>query len=194
MARKITVNMYMTLDGYGEFPDYPGSDAIQTEPDEFWNDMWVSRYNSVDTLIYSRNSYLGHAEVHALSKRQESDPYFLFDFSRFIEKCQLIVLSNTLQKTEWGNARLMKGNLEEIVESLRSEKGKDIIVDSGPSLAHEFMKKGLADDYKIVIFPVIYGKGHHYWGSMTDQLTLKLKNVKSLPDGEVYLHYESVGK
>lgn len=26
MGRKITVNMFMTLDGYGEFPDYPGSD------------------------------------------------------------------------------------------------------------------------------------------------------------------------
>lgn len=192
MARKITVNMYMTLDGYGEFPEYPGSDIIQDEPDEFWMEMWAKRYESVDTLIYGRNSYLGHAQVHALSKRKKTDPEFLFDFSRFIERCQLIVLSKSLQKTEWGNTRLMKGNLEEIVADLRAEKGNDIIVDAGPSLVHEFMKKGLTDDYRIVVFPVIYGKGNHYWGSMLNQLTLKLLSVKSLPYGELYMHYETM--
>src|SRR5437660_6808948 len=32
LTRKITVNMYMTLDGYGEFPKYPGSDVPSKEP------------------------------------------------------------------------------------------------------------------------------------------------------------------
>ena len=192
MGRKVTVNLYMTLDGYGEFSDYPGSNVEQEEPDEFWKDMWINRYKSVDTIIYGRNSYLGHAQVHALSKRKNTDPGFLFDFSRFLEKCQLIVLSNSLEKTEWGNTRILKGNLEEIISMLKAEKGKDIIVDAGPSLVHEFIEKGLADDYRMLIFPVIYGRGNHYWGEMLNQQTLKLVNVQALPYGELYLHYEAV--
>ena len=34
LARKITVNMYMTLDGYGEFPKYPRSNEASKEPGE----------------------------------------------------------------------------------------------------------------------------------------------------------------
>lgn len=192
MSRKITVNMYMTLDGFGEFPDYPGSNIEQKEPDEPWKDMWSSRYNSVDTIIYGRNSYEGHVQVHALSKRKSTDPPFLYDFSKFLEKCKLVVLSNSLQKAEWGNTRIMRGDLADIVSELRAEKGKDIIVDAGPSLVHDFINKGLADEYRIVVFPVIFGKGHHYWGSMSNQQTLRLVHAQSLEYGELYLHYEAV--
>lgn len=192
MGRKITVNLYMTLDGYGEFPEYPGSDVDQAEPDEYWKDMWASRYDSVDTIIYGRRSYEGHAQVHSLSKRKPTDPEFLFDFSRFLEKCKLVVLSNSLKKAEWGNTRIMKGDLEEIMERLRAESGKDIIVDAGPSLVHEFIQKGLADDYRMLVFPVILGKGHHYWGPMLKQQTLRLVRSQSLQFGEMYLHYEAV--
>ena len=37
--RKITVNLYMTLDGYGEFPKYPGSDVRSKKPDEAFIEM-----------------------------------------------------------------------------------------------------------------------------------------------------------
>lgn len=192
MGRKITVNLYMTLDGYGEFPEYPGSEVNQDEPDEFWKDMWISRYKTVDTIVFGRRSYEDHARVHALSKRGSSDPPFLFDFSRFLESCQIIVLSNSLKKAEWGNARVMKGDLAEIVNQLKIMPGKDIIVDAGPSLVHDFIQKGLADDYRMVVFPVILGKGNHYWGPMLNQQTLKLVRVQSLTYGELYMHYEAV--
>jgi len=54
------VNMYMTLDGYGEFPKYPGSDVPSKEPGEGFTDMWIKRYDSVDTILYGRKSYEGH--------------------------------------------------------------------------------------------------------------------------------------
>ncbi len=192
MARKITVNMYMTLDGYGEFPEYPGSDVEPEGPNEYWIDMWSSRYESVDTVIYGRNSYEDHSRVHALSKRKSTDPEVLFEFSRFLEKCKLIVISNTLKKAEWGNARIIGGDLVDIVNKLKAENGMDIIVDAGPSLVHEFIEKGLADDYRMIIFPVILGKGHHYWGPMNHQQTLKLTKKLSLEYGELYLRYDAV--
>ncbi|MGI0079796.1 MAG: hypothetical protein ACRECH_09230 [Nitrososphaerales archaeon] len=40
--------------------------------------------------------------------------------------------------------------------------------------------------------PVILGQGNHYWGSMLNQQTLKLLSVKTLPYGELVLHYEAV--
>jgi len=51
----------------------------------------------------------------------------------------------------------------------------------------------LADDYRILVMPVIFGRGkNHYWGSMLKQQTLKLLSVKNLKHGELMLHYETV--
>jgi dihydrofolate reductase len=192
MSRKITANLYMTLDGYGEFPKYPGSDVLTDEPDEVFKEMWIRRYDSVDTIIYGRRSYEDHVAYHSLSARKASDPDFLFEFSRFLERSQKIVLSHHLKKTDWKNSKVMKGDLARIVARLRREPGKDIIIDAGPSLSQEFIQMGLVDDYRILVMPVILGRGKLYWGSMTKQRTLKLLSVKTHKYGELALHYEAV--
>jgi len=184
--------MYMTLDGYGEFPKYPGSDVPSKEPGEGFTDMWIKRYDSVDTILYGRKSYEGHVAVHSESARKASDPEYLFEFSRFLGRSQKIVLSHVLKRTEWQNSRIMKGDLKRIVARLKREPGKDIIVDAGPSLVQEFIRRGLADDYRMIVWPVILGRGKHYWGSMLKQQTLNLLSVKSLKHGELMLHYETV--
>jgi riboflavin biosynthesis pyrimidine reductase len=49
-----------------------------------------------------------------------------------------------------------------LIERLKKESGKDIIVEGGPSLAHDFIQRRPVDDYKMLVMPVIYGKGSHY--------------------------------
>jgi riboflavin biosynthesis pyrimidine reductase len=86
----------------------------------------------------------------------------------------------------------MKGDLSEIVAKLKREKGGNIIVDGGPRLILEFLRRGLADDYWLVVQPVVFGKGPRYWGTMNSQLTLKLLSSRTMEDGELLLHYETV--
>lgn len=192
MARKVTANLYMTLDGYADFPKYPGSDFVTDEPDEAFAEMWTRRYGSVDTVVFGRRSYEGHLSVHSEKARKPSDPKFLFDYSRWLDKIEKVVLSNTMSGTDWQNSRLMKGDLKETVSQLRSEPGKDIIIDGGPSLVRDCIRLGIPDDYYILVFPVMLGHGPQYWGNMPDQQTLKLLSVKSLEYGELILHYETV--
>jgi len=182
----------MTLDGYGEFPKYPGSDIVPTEPGEAWKEMWSNRYDSVDTVIFGRRSFEGHLHTHTEAARKPNDSKYLFDYSRWLDRCQKIVLSHSMKETNWQNSRIMSGNLDEIVAGLREEPGKDIIVDGGPSLVHEFIQRGLVDDYRLAVWPVILGRGNHYWGSMLNQQTLKLVAARPLTYGRLFLHYEAV--
>ena len=71
--------MYMTLDGYGEFPPYTGSDIVPAEPSEAWREMWSNRYDSVDTVIFGRRSFEGHRDVHSEAARKPDDPKYMFD-------------------------------------------------------------------------------------------------------------------
>ena len=192
MPRRITVNLYMTLDGYGEFPKYPGSDAVPEEPSEAWKDMWSNRYDDVDAVIFGRRSFEGHYAVHREVARKPSDPKYMFDYSRWLDRVQKVVVSHSVKETDWQNTRIMSGDLSDIVARLKAEPGKDIIVDGGPSLVHDFISRGLADDYRMAIWPVILGRGNHYWGSMLAQQTLKLADVKTLTHGRLFLHYEAL--
>lgn len=182
----------MTLDGYGEFPKYPGSDVVPDEPSDAWKEMWSNRYDSVDTVIFGRRSFEGHLAVHTESARKPGDQKYMFEYSRWLDRCQKIVISHTIKKTDWQNTRIVSGDLKEIVATLKSEPGKDIIVDGGPSLVHDFIRQGLVDDYRMGVWPVILGKGNHYWGPMLSQQTLKLVDVRKLTFGRLFLHYEAV--
>ena len=192
MARKITANVYMTLDGRGAFPTYPGSERPTTKANALFRHMWISRYNDVSTVIMGRRSFLGHRRVWSGKARKPGDPKFQFDYSHFLDRVDKVCLSHKLKDPAWENSRIMKGDLAQILADLRREKGGNIILEGGPRLVQEVLKRRLADDYWFFVMPVVYGKGPRYWGSMKDQNTLKFLELKHGEDGELLLHYEAV--
>jgi dihydrofolate reductase len=60
------------------------------------------------------------------------------------------VVSETLQKAEWNNSRLIKGNLPDEISKLKQQPGQDILVFGSCSLAQALMRHGLVDGYKIM--------------------------------------------
>src|SRR5579862_8658817 len=192
MTRKITANLYMTLDGRGEFPEYPGSDQPSgnpDEPDEFFQKMWTDRYSDVTTVIMGRRSFTGHLRVHSLKARKPSAPKFMVDYSRFLERVDKVCLSHRLKHLKWANSRLMKGDLSKIVAKIKAEKGGNIIIEGGPRLINEVIRLNLADDYWVLVMPVVFGKGPRYWSPMKAQTNLKLLSVSHMKYGELVLHY-----
>ena len=192
MTRKITANMYMTLDGRGAFPKYPGWDRPSSEPTAMWQHMWLDRFDDVTTVVMGRRSYLGHRQVWTESARKPTDPQYAIDYARWLDRVDKVLLSNKVDEPGWQNARVMKGDLAEIVAKLKREKGGNIIVEGGPRLVQEFIRQGLCDDYWAIVQPVVYGKGPRYWGNMGSQATLKLLSSEVMEDGELVLHYETV--
>jgi dihydrofolate reductase len=193
MTRKITASLYMTLDGRGGFPKYPGWNRDTGEqPTEMWKEMWLNRFDDVTTVIMGRRSFLGHSRVWTEKARKPGDPKYLVEYSRYLDRVEKICLSHTLKSTNWENSRIMKGDLSKIVAKLKREKGGNIIAEGGPRLIREFLRRGLADDYWLVVQPVVWGKGPQYWGPMKQQATLKLLHSGTMEDGELMLHYETV--
>jgi dihydrofolate reductase len=195
MKRKVTANLYMTLDGRGEFPTYPGSDlptGDPDEPDEFFRRMWTDRFADVTTLVMGRRSFTGHRRVHALRRRKPTDPKFMFDYSRFLDRVEKICLSHRLKRLDWENSRVLKGNLAKIIAKLKREKGGNIIIEGGPRLIYEVLRLNLADDYWFLVMPVVFGRGPRYWFPMKTQTNLKLLSATSMKYGELVLHYEAI--
>lgn len=191
--RKLTMHMYTTLDGRAEFPKYPDSGVDPEIGDPAFKEMWIDRYDSVDTLIFGRKAYEAHYAFWPESNRKPTDPKFMFDFSRWKEKVQKVVFSNSLTHADWNSSRIMKGDPVPAVAALKNEPGKDMIIEGGPNLAHQFIQAGVVDEYRLVVMPVLYGQGNPWFiDSMPKQQTLKLESSKTMKDGELLLRYSTV--
>lgn len=191
--RKITANVYMTIDGRGAFPKYPGWDRDSGESNPLFEHMWIPRYDDVTTVVMGRRSFTGHRRVWTEKARKPSDPKYAHDYARFLDRVDKVCLSHRLKTPDWENARIMDGDLSDIVAKLKRERrGGNIIIEGGPRLILEVFRRDLADDYWFVVMPVVYGRGPRYWGKMDQQATLKLLESSSTQDGDLYLHYEAV--
>ena len=100
------------------------------------------------------------------------------------------VVSTTLQEPlEW-NASLIKGDVAEEVLRLKQEPGKDILVYGSGDLVNSLMKHNLADEYRLMVFPIVVGSGKRLFEDRLNTTVLELVDTKAFGTGVVVLTYQ----
>ena len=97
------------------------------------------------------------------------------------------MFSTTLESVV-ANGRLERGDLVEVVERLRAEVDGDISV-GGPTLAAELVRRGLVDEYRLVVHPVVIGAGKPFFPPLETPLELRLLETRTFSSGAMYLAY-----
>ncbi len=69
------------------------------------------------------------------------------------------VVSSTLDKAEWHNTTLIKGNVVEEIRTLKQQPGGDIRLTGSATLAQALMQAGLVDTYWLLLHPLVRGRG-----------------------------------
>ena len=82
------------------------------------------------------------------------------EFRRLWLAIPKIVFSSTLTSVDW-NSRLVHGDPGDELARLRREFDGDFEV-AGPTLASEFIRRGLVDEFQVLVHPVILGGGTPY--------------------------------
>jgi dihydrofolate reductase len=100
------------------------------------------------------------------------------------------VVSSTLHEPlEW-NASLLKGDLTSEVETLKGQDGDGhIFVHGSRSLAQELLKRGLVDELRLMVFPVVLGSGARLFPGSPDKTSLALVGSRTFDSGVVALTY-----
>ena len=171
----LIVTEFLSLDGVMENPGW-------TFP--YWNDEIAGfkgeESNASDALLLGRVTYQGFAAAWPQST-DEGAPYF--------NGVRKYVVSNTLDKAEWNNSHIIKGNVVEEIAKLKQQDGKDIIVHGSGNLVQTLMAHDLVDRYRLLVYPVVLGKGQRLFEAGSTA-TLKLVEAKSFSSGVTALIYE----
>lgn len=134
--RKVIVNEFLSLDGVMQSPGYPDEDREgdfehggwqQSYFDEVFGAALQEGFAATGGLVLGRKTY----EIFAAHwpKAGDDDPIAatMNGFDKF-------VVSNTLEKVEWVNSHLIKGDVAAEVAKLRQQSGKDLRVISSTPL------------------------------------------------------------
>ncbi|MDQ3938498.1 MAG: dihydrofolate reductase family protein [Chloroflexota bacterium] len=185
MGRLIYV-MNVSLDGYVETPDHSLDWAnVDDELHTWFND----RAREVQASLYGRRMY---ELMAAYWPTAESDPQAtrpMREFARIWLETPKIVFSSTLSSVEW-NSRLVRGDVTEELARLRQEFDADLEV-SGPTLAAEFIRRGLVDVFGLVIHPVVLGAGTPFFPTLQNRIPLRLTETRRFESGVTLLAYEA---
>ena len=172
--RKVVVTEFLSLDGVMENPAW-------TFP--YWNDE-IAKFkgeesSASDALLLGRVTYQGFAAAWPQSK-DEGAPYF--------NSVRKYVVSTTLDKAEWNNSRIIKGNVVEEITKLKQQDGQDITVHGSATLVQTLIQHDLVDRYRLLVYPVVVGKGARLFKEGTTA-TLKLVKTQSFSSGVAALIY-----
>jgi dihydrofolate reductase len=176
----------MTLDGFFEGPAKweIGWHNVDAE----FNEFSIDQLNATDLLLFGRVTYEGMASYWPTPAAMEDDPE-VADKMNSIAK---IVFSRTLEKADWNNTRLIHSNTVEEVLKLKRLPGKDMAIFGSANLASTLIKQGLIDEYRIIVNPIVLGKGTALFGGISDQIKLKLVSARAFKSGNVLLRYRPV--
>jgi dihydrofolate reductase len=86
---------------------------------------------------------------------------------------------------DWVQPVVAAGDLAEEIARLKAEDGKDILAHGGASFAQSLAKLNLVDEYRLVVHPIVLGRGLSLFGELTVPLDLKLESATVFATGVV---------
>ena len=177
----------VSLDGFVETVDRSLDWAIVDDELHTW---FNEQERTLEASLYGRRLY---EVMAAYWPTAESDPEAtepMREFARIWNATPKIVFSTTLDSVGPG-CRLVAGDVGDRLAELRSEFPGDLEV-GGPTLASAFIERGLVDEYRIVVHPVVLGAGTPFFPALKDRVDLRLLETRTFGSGVVYLGYETV--
>jgi dihydrofolate reductase len=102
-----------------------------------------------------------------------------------------VVFSKTLDRSQWPNTELAKGDIAEEVNRLKRSVGKDIIVYGGPTLASSLASAGLIDEYHFFLNPTLVGRGRPMFKDLAGNVGLVLAGCTAFDCGVTVIQYLS---
>jgi dihydrofolate reductase len=182
---KLIYLMNVSLDGFVAKPD--GS-LDWTMVDDELHSWFNEHHRSLSASFYGRRLYQLMAAYWPTGDKDPDATEAMRTYAQIWQETPRIVFSTTLDSVDH-NSRLARGDVAEELATVRREFDGDIEV-GGPTLAASFIRRGLVDEFGLVIHPVILGDGKPFFPELESPIPLRKKETRHFESGVVYVGYE----
>lgn len=192
--RKLLVTAFVSLDGVMQAPggreeDPAGGFAHGGWTYAYWDDVSFGEMNEFTGRPY--DLLLGRKTYDIFASYWPHHPEESVAGS--LNAAKKHVASTTLKNPSWGPVEVISENLPERVAQLKNEDGPELQVHGSANMLQTLIPTGLIDQYHLLIFPVVLGKGKRLFGDGAIPAGLKLVSSKTTPSGVIIAVYEPAG-
>jgi len=186
IMKKLKLQVQMSVDGFIAGPNGEMDWMVWNWDDTLKN--YVSDLTkNVDCIVLGRKLAEGFIPHWAGAAQIENEEQ---EFAKIMSETHKVVFTKTLERADWANTVLAKGNLADEINALKNQTGNDIIVYGGGSFVSSLIKECLIDEYHLFVNPSILGSGMPIFQDLKAKQGLILKQVQGFDCGITVLCYE----
>jgi dihydrofolate reductase len=187
----IVVTEFISADGVIEDPggaeDYEhGGWSFQIDRGDDGNQFKLDETMATDALLLGRVTYEGFADAWPAREGEFADKF---------NSMPKFVVSTTLDEPEWNNSTVISSDLAAEVGKLKEQFTNDVVVHGSARLVNALKELDLVDEYRLMVFPVILGKGKRLFADGGGLIPLTLAGTKPVgPAGVIVLTYQRAAR
>jgi len=179
VMRKIIESTLVSLDGViGD----PHLWAMKYFDDEAQKDS-LEMLLASDAMLMGRRTYEIFAGVW---------PARTGDYADRMNSIRKYVFSSTLERADWNNSTIIRGDVAAEVAKLKQQDGQDLVMYGHGPLGQTLLEHGLLDELRFSIHPILVGSGSLLFREGAKTI-LKLVAKKTRGTGVVVLSYQPAG-
>jgi dihydrofolate reductase len=161
--RKVIVNEFMSLDGVAQAPGGADEDTTGGFEHGGWHLSYfddISQKWVVESLTEAGGFLLGRRTYEIFAAYWPSAPEEEQVLAQPLNTLPKYVASTTLtEPLVWQNSAVLQGDVAQAVVALKEEDGADLHVIGSTELVQTLIEHELADEFRVMIDPLVVGGG-----------------------------------
>ncbi len=170
----LTFGLNVTLDGC--------IDHTQAIADDELHDFWTKLMDQAGAMLFGRITYEMMESYWPAVARDEKAPRAEREWAQKLDAKTKYVVSTTRSDFPWQNTTKVEGDLREAISALKAKTERGILV-GAPKLAGALEEMGLIDEYRIVVHPIITGRGPTLFHGLASPRQLELVSTERFESG-----------
>ena len=199
--RKIVAGAFVSLDGVMQAPGGPEEDPVGgfkfggwTAP--YWDAVTgeaVGGYFSTPfDLLLGRKTYDIFAAHWPYLETSKIDPLEM-EVARTFNRVTKYVATHSPETLAWHNSQSLGSDIIASLHALKQKEGPQLLVQGSSNLIQTLLAHDLIDEFRVLIYPLVLGKGKRLFGEGTMPAAFKLMKSAVSPSGVLIATYERDG-
>ena len=146
----LTFAINVTLDGC--------YDHRAAAPDDQLFRFWIRLMDSAGGMLWGRIVYEMMETAWPAVARDPKAPRLFREWARKLDAKPKHVVTSARREFPWSNTHRVEGELGAAIKRLKKRTPRGLLLGS-PALAKELHRLGLIDEYRLVVHPIVAGRG-----------------------------------
>lgn len=194
MPRKIITAAFVSLDGVMQAPGGPEEDptngfSLGGWTFHYWDDVMGAAMDGIFSrpyaLLLGRKTY----DIFAAHWPYQNDP-----FADAFNAATKYVATHRPDSLAWQNSVPLGSDVVATLRRLKQEDGPDLITQGSSELIQTLLPAGIIDEVRLLVFPLVLGKGKRLFGGGTIPAAYRLASSQASSTGVVMVTYEPAGE